>query len=82
MGSSNMVTVFAYGSSWVPSEILKKWIELNRSSNTKWRAPKFLVRPKKGPIMLKSESSWNLVPLPTSSTKWGERGMLKAPGLD
>jgi hypothetical protein len=47
-----------------------------------WRAPKFLGRPKKGPTMLKSGSSWNLVPLPASSTKGGERGMLKAPGLD
>jgi hypothetical protein len=36
-----------------------------------WRAPKFLVRPKKGPTMLKSESSWNLVPLPTSNTERG-----------
>ncbi len=32
--------------------------------------------------MLKSGSSWILVPLPTSSTKGGERGMLKAQGLD
>jgi hypothetical protein len=47
-----------------------------------WRAPKFLVRPKKGPTILKSESSWNLVPLPASSTKGGERGMLKASKLD
>jgi hypothetical protein len=36
-----------------------------------WRAPKFLVRPKMGPSMSKSGSSWNLVPLPTSSTKGG-----------
>ncbi len=47
-----------------------------------WRAPKFLVRPKKGPTMFESESSWNLVPLPASSTKGGERGMLKASKLD
>jgi hypothetical protein len=47
-----------------------------------WCAPKFLVRPKKGPTMLKSGNSWNLVPLPASSTKGGERGVLKAPGLD
>jgi hypothetical protein len=47
-----------------------------------WRAPKFLVRPKKGPTMLESGSNWNLVPLPASSTKGGERGMLKASGLD
>jgi hypothetical protein len=48
-----------------------------------WRAPKFLVRPKKGPTVLKSGSSWNLVPLPASSTKGGgEKGVLKTPGLD
>jgi hypothetical protein len=45
-----------------------------------WRVPKFLVRPKKGPTMLKSGNSWNLVPLPASSTKGGEKGVLKAPG--
>jgi hypothetical protein len=44
--------------------------------------PKFLVTPKKGPTMLKSGSNRNLVQLPASSTKGGERGMLKAPGLD
>jgi hypothetical protein len=44
--------------------------------------PKFLIRPKMGPTMLKSGSSWNLVSLPASNTKGGERGMLKAPGLD
>jgi hypothetical protein len=38
---------------------------------TTWRAPKFLVRPKKGPTLLKSRSSWNLVPLPTLSIKRG-----------
>ncbi len=32
--------------------------------------------------MLKSGSIWNLVPLPASSTKGGERGVLKALGLD
>jgi hypothetical protein len=47
-----------------------------------WRTPKSLVRPKKGPTMLKNGSSWNLVPLQISSTKEGERGVLKAPGLD
>jgi len=36
----------------------------------------------KSPTMLKGGSSWNLVPLPASSTKRGERGMLKALGLD
>jgi hypothetical protein len=50
--------------------------------DSRWCAPKFLVRPQKGPTMLKTESSWNLVLLPASSTKGGERGVLKAPGLD
>jgi hypothetical protein len=45
------------------------------------RAPKFLVRPKEGPTMSNCGSRWNLVPLLASSTKWGERGVLKAPGL-
>ncbi len=45
----------------------------SQNLHPKWRAPKFLVGPKKGPTMLKSESSWTLVPLPTSSTK-GVRG--------
>jgi hypothetical protein len=44
--------------------------------------PKFLVRPKKGPTMSKRGSSWNLVPLLASSTKEGERGVLKVPGLN
>ncbi len=42
--------------------------------------PKFLVRPKKGSTMLKSESSWNSLPI--SNTKGGERGVLKVPRLD
>jgi hypothetical protein len=50
--------------------------------NSLWHAPKLFVKPKKGPTMLKSESSWNLVLLPASTTKGGERGVLKAPGLD
>ncbi len=36
----------------------------------------------KGPTMSKSGSSWNLVMLLAFSTKGGERGVLKAPGLD
>ncbi len=32
--------------------------------------------------MLKNRSSWNLVPLPASNTKGGERGVVKASGLD
>ncbi len=43
-------------------------------TSAKWHTPKFLVRPKKGPTMLKSESSWNLVSLPASNTKGGVRG--------
>jgi hypothetical protein len=39
--------------------------------------PKFLVRPKKGPTMLKSGSSWNLVPLPAFSTTRGRGGVLR-----
>jgi hypothetical protein len=48
-------------------ELMLKWQHFS------WRAPKFLVRPKKGPTMLKSGSSWNLVLLPASSTKGGVR---------
>jgi hypothetical protein len=44
--------------------------------------PSSLLDPKRGPTMLKSESSSNLVPLPPSNTKGGERGVLKALGLD
>jgi len=44
--------------------------------------PSSLLDPKKGLTMLKKGSSWNLVPFPTSSTKRGERGMLKVSGLD
>jgi hypothetical protein len=32
--------------------------------------------------MLKSGSGQNLVPFPASSTKGGQKGVLKAPGLD
>ncbi len=42
-------------------------------SHLDWCAPKFLVRPKVGPTMLKSRSDGNLVSLPVSSTK-GVRG--------
>jgi hypothetical protein len=51
------------------------------SRHTFWCAPKFLVRPKKGPTLLKSESSWNLVPLPASSTRGGERGHAESSGI-
>ncbi len=56
----------------------KSWID----SILLWCAPKFLVRFKVGPTMLKSGSGWNLLSLPASNTKGGERGVLKAPGLD
>jgi hypothetical protein len=44
--------------------------------------PKLFVRPNMGPTMLKGGNDWNLVPLPVFSTKGGERGMMKAPGLN
>jgi len=44
--------------------------------------PSSLLDPKKGPTILKSESSWNLVLLSTSSTEGGKKGVLKALGLD
>ncbi len=40
--------MLAYGYSWAPSETPKKWIELNWSFDTTWRAPKSLIRPKTG----------------------------------
>ncbi len=59
-----------------------KYLQLFLLPKTTWRALKFLVRPKKGPTTLKSESNWNLVSFPASSIKTGERGMLKVLGLD
>jgi len=44
--------------------------------------PSSLLDPKMSLSMLKNGSSWNLVLLPTSSTKRGKRGVLKASGLD
>jgi hypothetical protein len=44
--------------------------------------PSSLLDPFEGPSMWKCERSWNLGPLPTSSTKRGERGVLEVPGLD
>jgi hypothetical protein len=44
--------------------------------------PKFLVRLKRVQLHQNAEVVWNLVPFLTSNTKRGERGMLKAPGLD
>jgi len=58
--------VLAYGSSWVPSEIPKKWIELNQSSDTTWRAPKSLVRPKLGLSYSHNEIVRNLGHTPNS----------------
>jgi hypothetical protein len=46
-----------------------------------WCAHKFLVRPKKGPTMLKSESSWNLVPLLASNIKRGWEGRAESSGI-
>jgi hypothetical protein len=46
-----------------------------------WRGPKFLVRLKEGPIMSKCGSSWNLVPLPASSTKGGWEGHAESFGI-
>jgi hypothetical protein len=46
-----------------------------------WRAPKFLVRPKVGPIMLKAEVNWNLVLLPASTTKGGWEGRAESSGI-
>ncbi len=43
--------------------------------------PSSLLDPKEGPTMLKCGNSWNLVLLPTSNTKGGERGMLKSSGI-
>jgi hypothetical protein len=54
-------------------------------ASLEFEPPSSLLDPKRGPTMLKSGSSWNLVPLQASNTKGGgggERGVLKAPGLD
>ncbi len=44
--------------------------------------PQVLCQTQKSPTMLKSGNSWNLVSLLASSTKGGEKDVLKAPGLD
>jgi hypothetical protein len=54
----------------------------NEKNEMECCASKFLIRPKNGLTMLKSGNSWDLVPLPASNTKRGERGMLKASGVD
>jgi len=46
-----------------------------------WHAPKFLVRPKKGPTMLKSGNSWNLVSFLACSTKRGWEGHVENFGI-
>jgi hypothetical protein len=46
-----------------------------------WCAPKFLVRPKRGPTMLKSGNSWNLVSLPASNIKGGWKGRVESSGI-
>jgi hypothetical protein len=47
----------------------------NKSHDT---PPSSLLDPKQVQLC-QSGSSWNLVPLPTSSTKGGKKGVLKAP---
>jgi hypothetical protein len=44
--------------------------------------PSSLIDPLRGLTMWKCGRSWNLVLLPTSSTKGGKRGVLEVPGLD
>jgi hypothetical protein len=44
--------------------------------------PSSLIDPLGGLTMSKCGRSWNLVLLPTSSTKGGKRGVLEVPGLD
>ncbi len=44
--------------------------------------PNSLLDSKKSNYVNKSGSNWNLVPLLASSTKGGDKGVLKAPGLD
>jgi hypothetical protein len=50
--------------------------------DAKWRAPKFLMWPKKAQRVGFAEMVRNLVPFPASSTKRGRGVMLEAPGLD
>jgi len=45
-------------------------------------APPSPLLDSKEPNYVKGENKWDLVPLPTSSTKGGERGVLEVPGLD
>jgi hypothetical protein len=45
-----------------------------------WRAPKFLVRPKRGSNYVEEQISWNLVPLPALSTRRG-RGACWGSGI-
>jgi hypothetical protein len=45
-------------------------------------APPSPLLDSKEPNYGKGGSRWDLVPLPTSSTKGGEKGMLKASGLE
>ncbi len=44
--------------------------------------PSSLIDPLEGLTMWKYGKNWNLEPLPTSSTKGGERGVLEVSGLD
>ncbi len=62
--------------------VLKDILQLDYGTMSTDAPPSSLLDPLEGPTMWKCESSWNLVPFPTSSTKGGERGVLKVPGLD
>jgi hypothetical protein len=54
----------------------------NRTGSTPDAFLSSLLDPFEGPSVLKCGRSWNLGPLPTSSTKGGERGLLEIQRLD
>jgi len=56
--------------------------EASERGSIKVMRPQVPCQTQKSPTMLKSKSSWNLVPLLASNTKGGEKGMLKASGLN
>jgi hypothetical protein len=65
------------------SKIVKAYLQcqpVKRISNDV--LPSSLLNPLEGPSMWKCRRSWNLGPLPTSSTKGAERGVLEVSGLD
>ncbi len=59
-----------------------KYVGLLQVHPLKVTHPQVPCYTQKSPTMLKSRSNGNLVSLPASSTKGGERGVLKASGLD